>query len=358
MSQVLEAKPEVFTPVTYYDKRKQNVTAPRWVWFPGDLIVPERKAEISWLAVGGEETPCPCLQRYGRGFVPRGRAAILELGGEPIPMRHLGELQSVAWQGVSLAEEAVKNKFGFVPVFPGDGMRVLLRYAMNPMRNGMGELEVLAGKSWEECHDQDGTGILDFIEQAQLGDGMPKTLRGLEEQIRHAVVTDTRIDYGAMREAQLKMCEDFRNWGERKVAVDNGLLQLGTIPVRPTSALPEGSLGGWSYTLSPLTNLLIEQLELKRQDQPIQEMSQMVSQILAAHQPQQGMSAADMEMFERKMDERLAKAREADAKRIAELEAMVAKAEVFTCDGCGQECASKAGKLAHERHCPACKSEE
>src|SRR5690348_13050284 len=165
MSAVIETtKPEGFNPVNYYDKRTVSVNAPRWVWFPGDLIVPDRKAEISWLKVGGEETPSPCLQRYGRGFVPRGRAAILELGGEPIPMRHLGELQSVAWQGISLQDEQVKNKFGFVPVFPGDGLRVLKRYSMNPIRKGMDELTVLAGKSWDECHDEDGTGILDFVE--------------------------------------------------------------------------------------------------------------------------------------------------------------------------------------------------
>src|ERR1043165_7254583 len=113
--QVLDQpKPEVFTPVTYYNKRQQGVTTPRWVWFPGDLIVPERKAEISWLQVGGEETPSPCLQRYGRGFVPRGLSALLELGGEPIPMRHLGDLQAVAWTGIPLNEDAVKNNFGFV----------------------------------------------------------------------------------------------------------------------------------------------------------------------------------------------------------------------------------------------------
>ena len=363
MSAVLEQpRPEVFTPVTYYDKRKQNVTAPRWVWFPGDLIVPERKAEISWLAVGGEETPSPCLQRYGRGFVPKGRAAILELGGEPIPMRHLGELQSVAWQGISLDEQAVKNKFGFVPVFPGDGLRILKRYAMNPMRNGMDELTVLAGLEWPECHNDEGTGILDVIEKAQFGDGVSKTLAAFEDQVRFAVVKDTRIDYGKMREEQLKMCSDFRTWAERKVAIDNGLLQLGTIPVRPTSSLPEGSLGGWAYTLSPLTNLLIEQLELKRQDQPIQEMSNMVSKILASQQQQApSMSAADLDLIEQRMEARLAAAREADAKRIADLEAKLATASIvpdtnppqstYRCD-CGKSFDTPQGLGIHKsRHC-------
>ena len=160
-----QIRPEVFNPVTYYDTRTVNVNSPRWVWFAGDLIVPERKHEISWLKVGGEETVCPCIQRYGRGFVPRGRATILELGGEPVPMKHLGDLQAVAWQGISLSAEAVKNKFGFVPVFPGDGLRTLLRYSMNPVRKGLAEITALAGKSWDECHNNEGSGILDVIEQ-------------------------------------------------------------------------------------------------------------------------------------------------------------------------------------------------
>jgi hypothetical protein len=60
-----------------------------------------------------------------------------------------------------------------------------------------------------------------------------------------------------------------------------------------------------------------------------------------------------MEMFERRMDERLAKAREADALRIADLEAKLAAAtkETFECSGCGRVCGSLAGKLAHERSC-------
>lgn len=345
MSQVIEqTKPEVFKPVNYYDKRTVSVNAPRWVWFPGDLIVPERKTEISWLAVGGEETPSPCLQRYGRGFVPRGRAAILELGGEPIPMRHLGELQSVAWQGISLAEEAVKNKFGFVPVFPGDGLRVLKRYSMNPIRKGLDELTVLAGKSWDECHDADGTGILDFIEVAMFGDGIEPTLRGLEDQVRHADISDTRIDGGKFKSECLAMCADYRNWGMRMITIEHGLLKTGHIGEWQ---------GGWSYSYSPITEMLMAQLEVTRQDQPMHEMAKLIEKIVSGQAQPTNMSAADMELFERKMDERLAAAREADARRIAELEAQVANVarETFACDGCGQECASKAGKLAHERYC-------
>ena len=318
MSAVLEApKPQIFESVNYFDHRTVGSNVPRWVFFPGDLIVPERKAEISWLAVGGEETSSPCLQKYGRGFVPRGLAALLELGGEPIPMRHLGDLQSSAWAGMPLNDHAVKNKFGFVPVYPGDGLRVLLRYSRNE-RKGMDELESLRGKSWEECHTSEGDGILDVIEQAQFGDGMSKTLKGLEDQIRYAQVNDSRIDYGRLANEELQMCEAFRNWALRKIAIEHGLLKTGHVGEWQ---------GGHSYSYSPMCEMLLEQLEIPRQDQPLQAMAQLVSQV--TQQPQQIVVQAPQPTFdphewERRMDEKLAAARAADQKEIADLKAKLA----------------------------------
>lgn len=376
--QVLEQpKPEVFQPVKYFDQRKQHVLSPRWVGYPGDLIVPERKAEISWLEAGGEETPSPCLQRYGRGFVPRGRPAILELGGDPIPMAHLGELQSVAWQGISLDEQAFKNKMGFIPVFPGDGLRVLLRYARNPVRKGMDELTTLAGKEWLECHNEvngcpnghftsepgtpfqtpkecptckepwvilvEGTGILDVAHRAMFSDGMESTLRGLEDQIRHAVLTDSRLNNGKYKEEWLKLCSDYRNWGMREISIAHGLLKTGHVGEWQ---------GGWSYAYAPITEMLMAQLEVTRQDQPMHEMSKLIAQIIPQQAQPAEVSALTMELFERKMEERLAKARaEWEAEQAARTSDV--PRETFNCSGCGQEAASKAGLLAHERHCKA-----
>jgi len=354
MSVGLEHKPEVFESVNYFDKRRLTNAAKRWIFFALDVIDPERKSQLTWLRAGGEESACPCLQKYGRGFIPRGLPALLEMGGEPIPMRHLGDLQSVAWQGLPESEHATRHNFGYVPVYPGDGLRLLQKYSTNEGGKGIGELTALQGTEWDEAHNG-GEGILDVIELAQFGDGMPPTLRELEDRIRHAKVNDSRIDYGKLRDEELHLCEMSRNWAKRKISIEHGLLKIGHVGEWQ---------GGWSYSYSPVVEMLIEQLELKRQDQPIQEMATMVSQILA-NQPAQPapvatLSAADMELFNRSMDERLAKAQEANLKRIAELEAQLADVprETFTCDGCGRECASMAGKAAHERHCEAMKLEE
>lgn len=361
MSAVLEQpKPEIFEAVNYFDHRTVGAEVSRWVFFPGDLIVNERKAEISWLKVGGEETSSPCLQRYGRGFVPRGRAAILELGGEPLPMRHLGDLQAVAWRGIPLNENAIKNNFGFVPVYPGDGLRILRRYAMNDggMRKGMDEDTVLQGKSWDECHDADGAGILDVIERAMFGDGVEPTLRGLENQIRFARVTDSRVDIGRMRADRLRMCDEFRNWAMRKVTYEHGLLKAGTIA---TATDAVGAVGGHSYSYSPMVEMLLEQLEIPRQDQPLQEMAKMVGVVTQSQQPQQqGLSAADLDLMEKRWEERmeqkLAAVRAADAERIAELEAQVARqtpsgTAAHACDHCGREFDTPQGRASHMRQC-------
>lgn len=356
MSAVLnQPQPRIFESVNYFDKRVVGANVKRWVWFPGDLIIPERKAEIDWLAVGGEETSSPCLQRYGRGFVPRGLAALLELGGEPIPMRHLGDLQAVAWQGLPLNESVSKNNFGFVPVYPGDGLRILRRYSMNDggLRKGLDEDTTLQGREWDECHTPEGDGILDVVERAMFGDGMSRTLGGLEDQIRHAQISDTRIDTGRMKADRLRMCEEFRNWAMRKVTYEHGLLKSGTIAIT-TDAV--GAVGGHSYSYSPIVEMLLQQLDIPRQDQPLQEMARMVAQVAAPQS--QGLSAADMELFERRMDERLAQAREADAARIAELEAKLVihaqpepEVKLFTCEHCGEEMKASAKSFHIGIHC-------
>src|SRR6267142_5926832 len=145
-------RPQVQPTINYFDNKIIGKNVKRWVWFAGDLIVPQRKADIEWLAAGGEETSNPCLQKWGRGFVPRGFAAMMELGGDLMPMEHLGELRASAWSGLALNEEAIKSRFGYIPVYPGDGLATLRHYSMNDegRRRGLDEDTALVGKEWEE----------------------------------------------------------------------------------------------------------------------------------------------------------------------------------------------------------------
>lgn len=386
MSAAVLERPDTsfFEPVNFFDKRVVGANVVRHVFFAGDLIVPERKSEISWLESGGEEMPSPCLQVFGRNYIPRGRAAILTLGGEPIPMQHLGDLQASAWSGMPLNEHAVKNRFGFVPVYPGDGLKVLRRYSMNDSvtksRKGIDEITALQGKEMDECRlsynycepcgvqypvtitkcPQDkcgqplksfiGDGILDVIELACYGDGMEPTLKGLENQIRHADITDTRIDIGKYKDEILRMCGEFRVWAGRKVSEEHGLLKTGHVGEWQ---------GGWSYSYSPVTEMLLDQLEIPHQDQPLQEMARMVAQVTGQVPQLQGISALDMELIDRRFEEKLEAKLSAAANRIAELEAQVAAkneteevaGDKITCDGCGREFKKAIHLTTHQPHC-------
>lgn len=316
---VAEAKiaPRVFESVNYFDHKAVGKDVPRWVFFPGDTIVAARKADIEWLAPGGEETSSPCLQKYGRGFVPRGRASLLEIGGELIPAKHLGDLSTHAWSGVALSQEVVKSRLSFIPVYPGDGLAILRAYYSLGGKRGLDEVTALQGRSWNECHNEDGTGILDVIEQACYGDGVEPTLRGLADQIRYAKVSDSRIDFGRYQANTLRMCDEFRLWGEQRMAQENANIKLGT-------------KGEWVFAYSPLAELLITQLEMTRQDQPLQEMARMHGDMLRMAQPA-GLSAADLAIIQQQVsqqvnmqvDEKLSAARA----KIAELEAQLTRKE-------------------------------
>lgn len=318
-------RPLVQPSINYFDHRVVGKNVKRWVFFPGDTIVPQRKADITWLAPGGEETPSPCIQKYGRGFVPRGLAAMLELGGELMPMKHLGEHQATAWQGIALNEEAIKSNLGFVPVYPGDGLQALRTYYMNDqgIRRGLDELTALVGREWEECHSEDGTGILDRIEGEWFGDGMEPTLRGLQEQILHGAdaqefrgrfADPVPIDISKLKEEMLRMCSEFRLWAENKLSIEHANLKIGT-------------KADHVYSYSPLAELLLVQVEIPRQDQPLAEMARMHKDLMSRepYQVAPTMSATDLDMIERRLDERLAAARKADAQRIAELESELKK---------------------------------
>lgn len=361
MSAVLEApKPQIFEPPNFFDHRVVGADVKRWIFFAGDLIVPERKVEIDWLATGGEEIASPCLHRYGRGFVPRGRPAILEMGGEPIPMQHLGDLQATAWAGIPLNEDAVKNRFALVPVWPGDALKVIRMYAMKDGRKGIDEITALQGKSWDECHTPEGDGILDVVLRAQFGENLEigKTLRELESQIANAKVNDSRIDYGLYKSEALRMCEDFRNWAIKRINADNALVKT---PATPIVIDDVGQRGGWAYFYPPVTELLIYQLEVTRQDQPLQEMAKMVREV-SANQQSQGMSAADFDALDRRFEEKLeARMAQAQAKlesenaelrrQLAEAQAKTEEVQTYTCEHCGDEMKLSVKGLHIGRHC-------
>lgn len=315
-------RPVIQPSVQYFDTKRVGRETKRWVFFAGDLIVPRRKQEIDWLRPGGEETNSGCLQKYGRGFIPRGLASLMEMGADLMPEEQLRNLGGEAWSGMSLNDELIKSRLAYVPIFPGDGLNNLLNRAQNDEagKKGIVELTYLAGKEWEECHNPQGTGILDLAERAIYGDNLivPPTLKGLETQIRQAnIPTD-------LKEGKLQSCHEFGLWASVRIGIEHTLLRQGT------------HKEGHVYAYSPLGELLLVQLDIQRQDQPFAELAKLNKDIgeavkVAIEGKPNGISLEDMQMmkslFEDSIDSKLAAARKADQERIAELEAKLAAKE-------------------------------
>lgn len=320
-------KPPFQPSVSLFDQKRVGRETKRWAWFAGDVIPARRKKEIGgWLQWGGEETNSPCIQKFFRGFIPRGLPALLETAPDWMPEELLRNSGGEVWNGAILNEEQIKNRLSFVPIFPGDGLNNILNRSNNDEdgKKGIVELTGLAGKSWEECHS-DGSGLLDILEVSFYGDGIEPTLRGLKEQITHAVVPSLGIDVGQLKSEMLSGCEEFHDWGLSKINREN-------------TQLRQGTKADWVYTYSPLAELLLVQLELQRQDQPFAELAKLTADLTRAVQPQQnGMSAIDLDMLDRRFEDRiearLAQARKADADRIAELEARLEASEPAELNG-------------------------
>jgi len=255
-------RPQVQPSVQFFDTKIVGRETVRWLAFAGDVIEPKRKQQIDWLAPGGEETNSPCLQKYGRGFIPRGVAAFVEMGADHMPAEHLQNVGGGVWQGMSVGGVEVKSPIPYIPAYPADAVSNILNRSQNDNGNGgiskgVVELKSLIGRKWEECHNADETGILDIIEMAFFGDGIEPTLRGLREQIRQGRVNQILpVDVGQYKEEWLLSCEEFSLWALAKLDIEHTQLKQGTHPQ------------GHVYTYSPLGRLLLAQLEIQPQDQP------------------------------------------------------------------------------------------
>lgn len=345
-------RPPIQPSVEFFDTKTVGRETFRWLFFPGDVIADRRKKEIGgWLAWGGEETNSACLQKFFRGFIPRGIPALLETGADLMPEEQLRNLGGEIWQGMKLNDELIKNRLSYVPIYPFDARNSIIARANNEDagRKGIVELTPLVGMSWAEAHS--GDGVLDRIESGFYGDGMEPTLRGLEDQIRYGKASTGSVDLGALKAEMLSSCDDYRGWGLAKLGLEHANLAQGTHPA------------GHVFRYSPLGELLLVQLEVQRQDQPFAELAKLNKDIgetvKTAIEGRGSMSATDMDLLERRFEERiearLAAAREADAKRIAELEAKLS-AKGHTCE-CGKYPAegkegSAQGLVLHKRmHC-------
>lgn len=255
-----------------------NPETTRYLFFPGDILGVRRKQEMRQLHAigihqegrpfavlqnGGHEVGSPCLVRT-RGFLPRAFISPLETSATWIPpelLRH-GE---VAFRGVYDPEgKGAKHLLG-QKNFPGESIYWILSSSQNEqgMRLGAVELIPLRGQKWE---DVQGLQRIFFRDYPKL----PVKLSDLEMQIVSAPSQDP--DAVKVRDQMLAACEEFRDWGITKLAIEHNLVKLGTLSE------------GWTYSYSDLARSLMEQLDITPQDQQFQTVAKMQEEMARSTQ--------------------------------------------------------------------------
>lgn len=361
MSTQFIERPAFQPTVRLVDKRTVGRETKRWLYWGLDVIPPLRKSQLKgWYLHGGEEVGTICLQKHGIGFIPRGLPALLETAPDFMPEEQLRNVGGGIQQGLIVDDASqasgileIQSRIPYVLAYPGDARTsVLVKADNHPCgKKGIIELASLIGKEWDECHNEDRTGVLDIVEQAFFGDGIEPTLRGLEEQIKHGKVSELlSIDVGRLKDEQLESCSFARGWGLAVLSLEHANLKQGTHPA------------GHVFEYSPLGRLMLSQLEVQPQDQPFAELAKMTGSIAqsvesAMNRPHPDQGNGGMSMGDAiELGRRLALAEA----RVAELEAAAAvKPEpvMLACD-CGKEFPTPQGLSLHKtRHCELNKNE-
>lgn len=330
MSAVLESIeiPQTRDVVKFFDRSLVGKQNERWIGCLGDFIDPERKQQLDWARVGGIELNTNCLQRFGntKGFLPRGYIAPLELGADPMPEEQLRNLGGGQQWAAMVEGKVVQTGLQFLPNYPGDAMDSLSNNAFvdrtsGGLRIGVTEFKSLYGVKWEDGHKPDGSGFVDRMYEAFFPDlRRAATLNGIQAQIRQGYRNDPA--FKEVGETWVQSGEEFRRWALRRVEMENTLLRTGV------------HASGHAYQYSPLALMLIDQLELQRQDQPFAELSRLTGEMgksvrdALSSNPSQpaGMSMDDILELGKKLA--MAESRMAEqAKMIEELQANQSKPE-------------------------------
>lgn len=273
MSTAYADAPQTREVVKFFDRQIVGKQNERWLGSLGDFVDPDRKQQLDWIRAGGIELPTVCLQRFGntKGFLPRGYLAPLELGADPLPAELLRNLGGGQQWAAMVDGKVVTTNLQFLPTYPGDAFDALNNNAFvdrstGGMRIGVGELTSLYGLTWDDAHKEDGSGFVDqaynaFFPQIQR----EPTLEGIKRQIQEGIKADSA--FKALGENWLALGEEFSRWAHRRVEMENTMLKKGI------------NDSGHAYSYSPLAILLIEQLDLQRQDQPFAELSRLTGEI-------------------------------------------------------------------------------
>lgn len=274
MSTVL-SRPELLDaePILTHSRNIINREDTRYLFFAGDLIEPQRKQEQTEYAHGGEMLQGFCSWRT-RGFLRRCRITPLEMGLDPQPRDLIPEganyvevpielpERQAALTGLSHAQQVM------VRTYPGEEINSVL---FNQHRNERGAVEIkaLLGKSW----DKD---AMDAMQQFFFPSypALPATLREVKGLIEAARKRVNDVTIHSIADDMLLSCERFRQWGMSMLEREHALIRSGV------------NKAGEGYGYSPLAQVLLEQLEVERQDEGLKPLADLTRGMMQSAQAQ------------------------------------------------------------------------
>lgn len=265
----------------FLDSDDIDKTKERYVFFPGDLITPRRKQETREMQAigiaidgrpfrvtvnGGEDYQHRCLVRT-KGIVPRAFITPLEIGANWVPPELVpaGADTFAPMQNDDFTVRggvAVGTKSKYLvgeKYFPGHAIAWMLSFARNNggFSRGLVEINQLFGQSFKDGAPMELQRL--YFPNYPI---LPVRLSELQSDIQDVM----KAQQGTVREIGqlfLHACDEFRIWGTNFVAVEHGQIKIGT------------HASGHVYEYSDTAQLLMEQLEITRQDQQFQTVARM-----------------------------------------------------------------------------------
>lgn len=241
-------------------RQGQNLSATRYLFFPGDVIDPDRKYQLDYLRRGGEEIATRCLRRTRGGLLPKAEITPLEVWIENLPPQYIREgaeqdtvrLEGVIAPGNLEMDKPVRRGFlqGGTLVgyrfYPGNEISVIMR---NHESKGIVEVKALLEQPYEL---EDGSpGVSQILNLDFFPGAKPVELNKIRNRIEQ--VSSQSDLHKSVSEDMLSACELFQRWAETHISIENGLLRTRKEHQH-------------TYSYSPLGRQLLAQLEMAPQD--------------------------------------------------------------------------------------------
>ncbi len=242
-----------------------NREATRYLFFPGDMLIPSQKRNRPDLRSGGEYFG----QNYrtlvrSKGLLRRCQITPMEVGFDFLSDDMVGDdanlhvITTVDHQDPQRGalQAPVSGRLNAIKAYPGDEIKSILHIEGNPdTAKGMVELTQLADVNYADFKAE---GYQEFVfpEWDEILAGvkfLPTKLAELENHLRARKSATNNVDLRSMIDEMLAACETWRTWGRNYLKISAQLVKL---PAHQ----------GYVHSYSELAEMLFEQLEIRRED--------------------------------------------------------------------------------------------